>query len=89
MGRNVIVNYDKFFKSYYIIFENEKGVLSSISLSFLKNEGKGIITMKDKSNSIFHVFDKLNSIGKFYMVYDKSVDGLMALVLIEDVYKID
>src|SRR5690348_3657422 len=63
-GQNVLLVYDKFFKSYDILYDDADGQVSNLKLEYLANEQDGSIKMKDKKDNIYYVVDLLNSIGK-------------------------
>lgn len=76
-GKVLEITYDKFYKSYSIIFEMKEG-MTSIAVNYLKNmnDGKGIIA-QDASNpkDLYGVYDNLDYNGTMAMIYMERIDG--------------
>lgn len=59
-GKNVNVVYDKFFKSYYITYLDDKNVSSHFDLKYIKTYENGLILYNDiVENTNYTVYDLL------------------------------
>ena len=79
MGKNVSISYDKFFKSYTIIYTDENGYATPLSLKYINDENyiKNVKTTKmdDKFGNIYYVTDMLEQIGLLKILMSKEYPG--------------
>lgn len=86
-GRNVEIVYDKFFKSYYITFYNEKSEYGYFKLFYISelNDGNGSVKMRTEDNSIMYVVDHLKTEGVMMIMAEKEVDGATGYYMIHNI----
>ncbi|WP_445749558.1 hypothetical protein [Polaribacter sp.] len=90
-GKDVIINYDEFFKTFEILYENREGGIDAMKLLFLSEKeinGTKYFKMKDKYGSLFNVFGNLERIGTLIIIMDKKdEDGNISLITIDGAKK--
>lgn len=74
LGRNVMITYKPFFKSYFIIYEGADGQAYPLDLEFLYTNSKGFKVVKSKDGMKLEVWDNLSKGGDLSLV---SVDPIM------------
>lgn len=87
-GNKVNIEFDTFFKSYYITYYNEKGEYTYFRLSFLKDID-GQIRMNDENNVIYNVIDNINKNGSLIIQLDQRIDNNSMILGITKVVKIN
>jgi len=89
-GKNVRIEYDKFFKSYGILYDSSDGTTGGIILSYIEKKKKeNIVRMIDRENGInFSVRDLLNENGILFMFFEKKEDGVMKVFVIKGATKL-
>ena len=79
MGKDVMIFYDIFFKSFTIIFVDENGLTNPMHLEYLNDEkNKDNIPetkMRDKFGSIYYVINALDLFGQLKMLIPKEYPG--------------
>lgn len=77
-GKILSIEYDKFYKSYYILFEMPEGA-TGFGLNYIRTTEKGLILMQDKNKSedFYYAFDKIDEIGTIILVFSKDVEGFI------------
>lgn len=87
IGRNVMITYDKFFKSYEILYEDENENLVRSYLEYLSEETVDkkvkMIRTRDTHGNIIMVVDLLAEIGKFQMLVNKEYKDVIPWIIIE------
>lgn len=75
MGKNVTVEYDTFFKSYYILLKVEDGMMR-FDLKFINKLNDGSLYYTDKGNSVqnhYFLDDSLNKNGSLTMINQDKI----------------
>jgi hypothetical protein len=63
IGKNVIVDYDKIFKSYKVQYENEDGEIKIYKFTFIKNLGGNLNLMKTPEGTEVKIIDEMQDGG--------------------------
>lgn len=90
-GKLVIINYDKFFKTYEISYKDREGEISAMKLLFLSEkeyDGVRYIQMKDDFGNKYNVFGNIENSGTLLIIFDKvNEDGNITLLTIQGAEK--
>lgn len=77
-GKILSIEYDKFYKSYYILFEMPEGA-TGFGLNYIRPTKNGAILMQDqkKSEDFYYVYDKINESDTLILVSTQKVEGFI------------
>ena len=90
-GKNVEIEYDTFFKTFEIQYQNREGGIDVMKLLFLSEkeiDGVKLFQMKDDFGTTYNVLGNIDKIGKLIIIFDKkNEDGNITLLTIEGAKK--
>jgi len=78
-GRNIEIEFDKFFKTYYLTYYDENGTYSYFKLSFLKDVGsvgkEDVWIMYDEGNNKYVVANQIETKGRLVLGVENTLQG--------------
>lgn len=86
-GKDVMIEYDTFFKSYDLIYKNSQGTLSMLKLEYRKEED-GIISVVDRNGNSLIVMDFLETKGGLLIVYPEKREGKTMMFLVNQAKRV-
>jgi hypothetical protein len=82
-GKEYILTYDKFFKSYTIHYKDENDQMKSLSFKYHSGEGD-LTKVEDSYGSFYYVTDFLSTHGKLILIFDRKVEGITTALTFEN-----
>lgn len=79
-GKNVKIEFDKFFKTYYITYYDERGSYVYLNLSYLTGEmvnDEHVWRMYDQNKNYFIVADQIKTKNRLVITVETKLDGDM------------
>jgi hypothetical protein len=83
MGKNIVIYYDHFYKSYHLIYEFKDGI-TEMKLNYIQDYDAKIVKMVDEIDEIYYVEDYLASNGTLNMLKVKEISGLIGVLSISN-----
>lgn len=86
VGNNVKLEYDTFFKSWYIRYSDQNGLEKPFKLSYIMHNKEGRYTlMEDTFKHKYEVTNDIETDGTLSLIQTETVKGMIFSVLIEGV----
>lgn len=75
LGRNVLIHYKPFFKSYYIVYDGADGQSYPLNLEYLYTNSRGNKIVQSKDGLKLEVLDNLHKNGDLSLISVEPITG--------------